>query len=81
MFIAPGLSGNVQFFKLAQHIRTGHAIYGIQAPGIDGQQQPLDRVEDMAQFYFDSICEHWPDGPYIVIGYLFQGWSRLNGQP
>jgi len=78
VFIAPGLSGNVQFFKLAQHIRTGHAIYGIQAPGIDGEQQPLDRVEDMARFYFDSICEHWPDGPYIVIGYSFGGLVALE---
>jgi thioesterase domain-containing protein len=78
VFIAPGLSGNVQFFKLAQHISTAHAIYGIQAPGIDGQQQPLDRVEDMARFYIDSLCEHWPHGPYIVIGYSFGGLVALE---
>jgi len=78
VFIAPGLSGNVQFFKLAKHICTRHAIYGIQAPGIDGHEQPLDRVEDMAQFYIDSLCEHWSQGPYVLIGYSFGGLVALE---
>jgi len=78
VFIAPGLSGNVQFFKLAQHICTEHAIYGIQAPGIDGQEEPLDRVEDMARFYIDSLCEHLSDGPYVLIGYSFGGLVALE---
>jgi thioesterase domain-containing protein len=78
VFIAPGLSGNVQFFKLAKHISTRHAIYGIQAPGIDGREQPLERVEDMARFYIDSLCERWHHGPYILIGYSFGGLVALE---
>lgn len=78
VFIAPGLSGNVQFFKLAKHICTRHSIYGIQAPGIDGQEQPLERVEDMARFYVDSICERWRHDPYILIGYSFGGIVALE---
>lgn len=78
VFIAPGLSGNVQFFKLAKHICTRHAIYGMQAPGIDGQEQPLERVEDMARFYVDSLRERWQNGPYILIGYSFGGMVALE---
>ena len=73
IFIAHGLSGTVQFVELAEHIRTGHPIYGIQAKGVDGIEEPLDRVEDMAKFYLDTLEQLYPDGPYILIGYSFGG--------
>jgi acetoacetyl-CoA synthetase len=78
VFIAHGLSGQVQLFRLAERICTGHAIYGIQARGIDGQEEPLDRVEDMARLYIDSLCKHQPRGPYILIGYSFGGLVALE---
>ena len=71
--IAHGLSGVVQFSELACHIQTGQPIYGIQARGIDGEQEPFARVEDMAEFYLDSLAELYPAGPYILIGYSFGG--------
>jgi thioesterase domain-containing protein len=49
VFIAHGLPGSVQF-ELAKHIPTGHPIYGIQAKGVDGMEEPFDRIEDMAKF-------------------------------
>jgi acetoacetyl-CoA synthetase len=78
ILIAHGLEGSARFFELAKHIRTGHAIYGIQARGLDGMEEPLDRIEDMATYYLDSIKELQPHGPYILIGYSFGGLVALE---
>lgn len=76
--IAHGLAGTVQVSKLAACIRTPHPIYGIQAKGVDGTEEPLERVEDMASYYVGALQERFPDGPYIVIGYSFGGLVALE---
>src|ERR1700723_776119 len=78
IFIVHGLSGFVQFRELADHIQTNHPIYGIQAQGIDGMAEPLERVEDMAQLYVETLQELCPYGPYILIGYSFGGLVALE---
>lgn len=78
IFIVHGLSGLVQFRELANHIQTNHPIYGIQAQGIDGMAEPLERVEDMAQLYVETLRELCPYDPYILIGYSFGGLVALE---
>ena len=78
VIIVHGLAGSVQFFELAKHIKTANPIYGIQAKGVDGMEEPLDRVEDMAAFYLESIKEFQPHGPYMLIGYSFGGLVALE---
>ncbi len=78
IFITHGLCGTVRFSGLATHIRTGHPIYGIQGKGIDGIEEPLERVEDMAQFYLEALENLYPQGPYILIGYSFGGLVALE---
>jgi acetoacetyl-CoA synthetase len=78
ILIVHGLAGTLPFFGLAQHIRTSHPIYGIQAKGVDGLEEPLESVEDMASFYLDSLKELQPHGPYMLIGYSFGGLVALE---
>src|SRR5437667_8341863 len=78
IFIAHGLSGVVQFSELSKYIETDHPIYGIQAKGIDGSEEPFDRVEDMAAYYLETLAEICPAGPYILIGYSFGGLVALE---
>jgi thioesterase domain-containing protein len=78
ILIAHGLGGHSDFFQLAKHIHTGHSIYGIQAKGVDGMEEPLDRIEDMARFYVDELEKLQPKGPYILIGYSFGGLVTLE---
>jgi acetoacetyl-CoA synthetase len=73
-----GLAGTVPFFGLAQQIQTAHAVYGIQAKGVDGMEEPLESIEDMAAFYLDSIKDVQPHGPYILLGYSFGGLVALE---
>jgi acetoacetyl-CoA synthetase len=72
------LGGRATFTKLAKHIHTEHPIYGIQAKGIDGREEPFERIEDMAHFYLGALKELQPQGPYILIGYSFGGLVALE---
>jgi thioesterase domain-containing protein len=78
IFIAHGLCGTVQVSELARHIQTENPIYGIQAKGLDGKDEPFDRVEDMAEFYLAEIEKLHPRGPYLLIGYSFGGLVALE---
>jgi acetoacetyl-CoA synthetase len=78
IYIAPGLDGRARFSKLAKHIRTDHSIYGIQAKGVDGLEEPHVRIEDMAEFYLEALDEFQPAGPYLLIGYSFGGLVALE---
>jgi len=79
ILIVHGLAGTVPFFELAQEMATDdHPVYGIQAKGVDGLEEPFDRVEDMATFYLRSLRNIQPHGPYLVIGYSFGGLVALE---
>lgn len=79
VFVAHGLGGSVMdFYQPIKHIESDHPIYGMQARGTDGLDEPLERVEDMAQFYLDAIKEVQPRGPYLLIGYSLGGLVVLE---
>ena len=67
VFIAHGLDGRARFLELAKHIRTDHSIYGLQAKGVDGLDEPSERIDEMAAFYLEAIGELQPVGPYIPL--------------
>lgn len=60
--------------NLAIHARDDQPIYGLQAQGLDGRQEPLDKLEEMAALYIGAIREVQPKGPYRIGGYSFGGW-------
>jgi thioesterase domain-containing protein len=79
IFLAHGLGENVtQLFHIAKHIQLRNAIYGTQARGIDGLQEPLDRIEEMADFYLQAIRRVQLQGPYLLIGYSFGGLVMME---
>jgi acetoacetyl-CoA synthetase len=79
VFIAHGLGGSVMdFFQPVRHIETDHPIYGMQARGIDGLDEPLASIEEMAGFYLDAIRRLQPRGPYALMGYSLGGLVVLE---
>jgi thioesterase domain-containing protein len=79
VFITHGVGGSVmELFELVAHIRVRHPILGMQARGIDGVEEPFDRIEDMAQFQLDAIKELQPHGPYLLIGHSLGGLVTLE---
>lgn len=79
IFIAHGLGGSViDFYQLVKYIDSPQPIYGMQARGIDGVDEPFDSIEDLAQFYLDAIKEIQPHGPYYLVGYSLGGLVTLE---
>ncbi len=79
VFVAHGLGGSaMEFFQLVKHIDAPNPIYGMQARGTDGMDEPLDRIEDMAQFHLNAIRELQPEGPYFLVGYSLGGLVTLE---
>jgi acetoacetyl-CoA synthetase len=74
LFVAHGLGGSViDFFQVVKYIQTPHPIHGMQSKGIEGTEEPFDRIEDMAQFHLDAIRQLQPHGPYLLAGYSLGG--------
>jgi acetoacetyl-CoA synthetase len=79
IFLAHGLGGTaMDFFQLVKHVQTPRSIYGLQAKGTDGVDEPFDRIEDLAQFHLDAIKEVQPHGPYFLAGYSLGGLVTLE---
>ena len=69
-FCIHGVGGYVLFYSdLVRHLRPRQPVYGLQAVGLDGDQPPLKRVEDMASLYIDEIRSIQPQGPYFLGGF------------
>ena len=79
VFIAHGLGGSaLDFFQVVKYIEMPKAIYGLQAKGIDGAEEPLDRIEDMAAYYLEALDQLQTQGSSILIGYSFGGLIALE---
>ena len=74
VFGIPGHNGDVFCFRaLAQRLGEHQPFFGLQPPGVDGQEPPLERVEDMAAYFARQIRAFRPQGPYIIAGYCAGG--------
>ena len=79
VFLAHGLGSSVmEFFPLIEQLHMRQPIYGLQAKGTDGVDEPCDRVEDAAGFFLDAIKQLQPHGPYFLIGYSLGGLITLE---
>jgi amino acid adenylation domain-containing protein len=74
LFFLHAIGGNIlEYYPLAHHLGNEQPMYGLQSQGLDGQQQLLTSVEDMASHYIKDILSIQPDGPYFLVGYSFGG--------
>lgn len=69
-FLVAGMFGNILNLRhLAMLIGENRAVYGVQARGLRGDEDPHDRFEDMATAYLEEIREIQPEGPYYLGGF------------
>ncbi len=73
-FCIHALGGNVLGYqKLVRYLGSEQPVYGLQARGLDGKQNPHARVEDMAADYILEIQTVQPKGPYLLGGFSSGG--------
>jgi amino acid adenylation domain-containing protein/non-ribosomal peptide synthase protein (TIGR01720 family) len=74
LYCIPVLGGIVfPYYALAHHMGTDQTVYGLQDPAFDGQIEPYASVEEMANFYIETIRSLQPEGPYHLCGWSFGG--------
>jgi amino acid adenylation domain-containing protein len=74
LYCVHGVSGTLfEFSQFAHNIGDDQPVYGIQSPGLDGNEQPLDSVEEMALRYIQILRRKQPRGPYHLLAYCAGG--------
>jgi amino acid adenylation domain-containing protein len=74
LYIVHGAGLNVLLFNaLAMGLDDEQPVYGLQAKGINGIDEPLDVMEEIAANYVEEIINHDPVGPYAIAGYSLGG--------
>ncbi|MEM9220341.1 MAG: amino acid adenylation domain-containing protein [Cyanobacteria bacterium P01_F01_bin.150] len=76
--IHPGGGTAFCYFALAQLLGPDQPVYGLQSLGLEPGQEPLTRVEDMANVYLSAIRHVHPHGPYLLLGWSFGGVVALQ---
>jgi amino acid adenylation domain-containing protein/non-ribosomal peptide synthase protein (TIGR01720 family) len=65
--------GAIAYYPLAQQLGRNQPFYGLEAPGLDGQQEPFSDIPDMASHYIAELRRVQPQGPYQLGGHSFGG--------
>lgn len=74
IFAVPGVGGNVLCYSdLARFMVPDQPLYGLQSRGLDGAEQPLTRIEDIAAAFLAEIRAVQPEGPYTLLGTCMGG--------
>lgn len=74
IYFIHGVGLNVLTFRsISKHLDPDQPVYGLQAKGLNGKDEPLNKMEDIAAHYISEVLHHNPKGPYAIAGYSFGG--------
>jgi amino acid adenylation domain-containing protein len=74
LYIVHGAGLNVLLFNaVAMGLSADQPVYGLQAKGLNGIDEPCTKIEDMAAHYISAITRQNPGGPYALAGFSFGG--------
>ena len=79
LFVAAGAGGSaIALLPMAKLIDADCPVYGLQSPGVDGRETPLDRIVNMAEYFLPRIRAVQPHGPYLLAGYSMGGLTAIE---
>jgi amino acid adenylation domain-containing protein len=68
-FCVHAAGGNVlEYRDLARALGPDQPFYGLQAKGLDGEQEPHATIKEMAAHYIAEMRDVQPEGPYLIGG-------------
>jgi aspartate racemase len=68
-FLIHAAGGNVlEYYDLARRLCPDQPVYGLQAKGLDGREEPHTSIKAMAAAYLKEMREVQPEGPYLLGG-------------
>lgn len=79
LFLVHAVGGEVVgYTSLSQLMDPERPLYAFEAKGLHGNEQPLDRLEDLAASYIEAMREKQPQGPYLLGGWSLGGVIALE---
>jgi thioesterase domain-containing protein len=73
VFAVPGHNGDVFSYRaLSQHLGADQPFFGLQTPGLDGQE-PFRSVVELAAYFAAQIRGFHRGGPCVIAGYCAGG--------
>lgn len=74
IFAVGGNGGSsIGFAHLARRLGANQPFFGLDSIGLDGTEEPLTRMEDIAAEHIRRLRAAQPEGPYYLIGACFGG--------
>lgn len=74
LFLVHGMGLNVLLYTtVVNHLDPDQPVYGLQAKGLSGNEEPLKTIEEIAAYYISEIMTVDPEGPYALAGFSFGG--------
>lgn len=65
--------GALSYYELARQLGPDQPFYGLQAPGLGGEQEAFTDIGEMARLYITAMRQVQPEGPYRLGGHSFGG--------
>jgi amino acid adenylation domain-containing protein len=65
--------GVVGYAALGRHLGARQPLYGLQARGVEGEEPPRERIEEMAADYLAQLRTVQAEGPYRLGGWSMGG--------
>lgn len=79
LYIVHGAGLTVMIFNsLAKSLDPDQPVFGLQAKGLNGIDEPLDNMDAIAGHYVTEILQHNTEGPYCLAGYSFGGFVAFE---
>jgi thioesterase domain-containing protein len=79
LFLAHAIEGDVVFaHKILPYLSADQPLYAIRARGLEGDEVPHRRFEDMAADFLALIRQVQPRGPYFIVGYCAGSLTALE---
>ncbi len=74
LFAVHPIGGNVLcYYGLGRELAGSRPLYAFQARGLEGEESPLRRIEDMAARYVEELEASDPEGPHLLLGWSMGG--------
>jgi amino acid adenylation domain-containing protein len=68
----------LKFKDLANHLDKEQPLFGLQPAELNGANETMNTMADIAGHYVSEILDHNPNGPYAIAGYSFGGFVAIE---
>jgi len=69
--VPPSATTGMRFSRLTELLESSQPVYSFNHPGLDGNQEPQSKMEDIAALYVSEMLAFKYQGPYLLGGMCF----------